>query len=297
MTRITQSMLSRSTLHDLQNVRKHLADTQRKISSGKEIARPSDDPFAAGRALSLRADVSGLEQYKRTAADAEGWARATDTALGSITDIAQRARELLLQGANDTLPQPARNAVAAEIDQLIAAAKNEGNATYAGRYLFAGTATDTRPYADGPGDAFGGNGNDIARQIGPSVSVAINVNGGAVLGDGADGKLLDTLRSISSNLRAGDPAALRATDLAALDANIDGLLETRAGVGATSNRLEAASGRLAELIESSSKLLSDTEDADMAETLIEYSMQQSVYQSALKAGANVIQPSLMDFLR
>jgi flagellin-like hook-associated protein FlgL len=31
--------------------------------------------------------------------------------------------------------------------------------------------------------------------------------------------------------------------------------------------------------------------------LIDFSMQQAVYQSALKSGANIIQPSLMDFLR
>ena len=44
----------------------------------------------------------------------------TDTALGHIGDMAQRARELLVQGSTDTLPQTSRDAIAAEIDQLIA---------------------------------------------------------------------------------------------------------------------------------------------------------------------------------
>jgi len=35
----------------------------------------------------------------------------------------------------------------------------------------------------------------------------------------------------------------------------------------------------------------------MAKTLIDYSLQQSVYQSALKSGANILQGSLLDFLR
>jgi len=38
------------------------------------------------------------------------------------------------------------------------------------------------------------------------------------------------------------------------------------------------------------------EDADMAKTLVDFSTQQAVYQAALKSGANLIQPSLMDFL-
>ncbi|MEA2385870.1 MAG: flagellar hook-associated protein 3 FlgL, partial [Thermoleophilaceae bacterium] len=73
--------------------------------------------------------------------------------------------------------------------------------------------------------------------------------------------------------------------------------QARATVGATTNRLEAADNRLAEVEESAIKLLSDVEDADMAKTLIDFSMQQNVYQSALHAGANIIQQSLLDFLR
>jgi flagellar hook-associated protein 3 FlgL len=68
-------------------------------------------------------------------------------------------------------------------------------------------------------------------------------------------------------------------------------------VGARTNRLDAAQSRLSQLEESTTSLLSNTEDADMAKTLIDYSMQQSVYQSALKAGAGIVQSSLLDFLR
>lgn len=299
-TRITQSMLTRSTLSDLQNVAGRLSDTQRKLASGKEITKPSDDPFAAGRALGLRADVEGLQQYQRNASDAEGWVTATDSALGAIGDLAQRARELLLQGGNDTVPQSQRNTLANEIDQLVASAKQEGNATHAGRYLFAGTATDTPPYSTGS-DAYGGDAGDIARGIGPSVSVVVNSKGSDVLGSGGgDGKLIDVLRTISGHLRGGTPAdgaALRGSDIQNLDASIDALLDERARVGSVGNRLVTAGSRLAELEESATVLLSETEDADMAETLINYSTQQAVYQSALKAGANVVQVSLLDFLR
>ena len=51
-TRITNSMTSRSVLADLNDVANRQAATRRQMSSGKAVNRPSDDPYAAGRALS-----------------------------------------------------------------------------------------------------------------------------------------------------------------------------------------------------------------------------------------------------
>ena len=42
---------------------------------------------------------------------------------------------------------------------------------------------------------------------------------------------------------------------------------------------------------------SDAEDVDMADVIMYLKMAEAVYQAALSAGARVIQPSLMDFLR
>ena len=297
--RITSSMIHRGVLADLNEIAAKVSRTQLKLSSGKEILRPSDDPFGTGRALTLRAELEGLEQYRRNTADAEGWTTATDTALGTLTDIAQRARELLLRGATGTTPQSEREKIAGEIDQLIATAKDTANSTYAGRSLFAGTATATKPYGTAS-DAYLGDGGDIVRSIGPGVSVIVNARGADALGDGTDGKLLSALRDISAHLRGTSPAdsaALNTSDIVALDRSIDGLLDVRAQIGAIASRLESADNRLAELEENARGLLSETEDADMAATIVDYSMQQSVYQSALRAGAGIVQTSLLDFLR
>jgi len=40
----------------------------------------------------------------------------------------------------------------------------------------------------------------------------------------------------------------------------------------------------------------EMKDADIAQTMIDYSSQSAVYQAALKAGSMLIQPSLVDFL-
>ena len=97
-------------------------------------------------------------------------------------------------------------------------------------------------------------------------------------------------------LKADDGVAIR-NDVGLLDAKLDELLGVRALNGARENRLEAALSRLGEVEESTLKQLSETEDADIAKTLIEFSSQQAAYQAALKAGASIVQASLMDFLR
>jgi flagellar hook-associated protein 3 FlgL len=77
---------------------------------------------------------------------------------------------------------------------------------------------------------------------------------------------------------------------------VDSVSTARAVVGASQNRLATASSRLQDLQQTATSLLSDTEDADMAKTMVDFSTQSAVYQSALRAGAQIIQPSLMDFL-
>jgi flagellar hook-associated protein 3 FlgL len=296
--RITSSMIHRSVLSDLNNVATKIADTQRKMATGKELTRPSDDPYAVGRALGLRTEVEGLTQYRRNAAEADSWTSSSDTALQTLTDIVHRGQELLVRGATGTASASDRKTMADEIDRLVDAAKQEANSGQGGRSLFSGTATDVKPY-DLLTDAYHGDSGDVVRTIGPGVSVVVNVRGSDILGDGTDGKMIDTLRDIAAHLRGGtatDQTALTSTDITALDRSLDVLLSASAQIGAVANRLSAADDRLGELEESSRNLLSKTEDADMAATLIDYSMQQSVYQSALRAGAGIVQASLMDFL-
>jgi flagellar hook-associated protein 3 FlgL len=303
-TRITSNMISRSVLNDLNEVSQRLSKTQQRMSSGKQITRASDDPYGTSRALTLRGDIEGTQQYQRNVNEATAWENVTDAALAKITEAVHRARELALQGASDSAGQSARSAAAAEIDQLIASVKQEANASYGGRYVFSGTNTDIRPYdVAAASDAYSGDTGVVAREIGPGVSVPVNVLGVDLLGQGqlaADGKLLNVLRDLSDHLKSGtvvDMNTLRSADLQGLDASLDAINQARATVGATTNRLESADSRLQEVEESLTKLLSDVEDADMAKTYVDFSMQQSVYQSALRAGANIVQQSLLDFLR
>ncbi len=305
--RITHGMMQRNVLADLNAVSTRLSKTQSKIASNKEISRPSDDPFDASRAMALRQALAATRQQQRNAEDATGWQEATEQSLGQITDLVHRARELIVRGSTDSADAADRNSIATELEQIIESVKQNANATYRGSALFSGSKTDTLPYQQGPVDAYAGDeaGLDplvpgVLREIGPGVTMPINTVAREFLGDGqaaGDGKLLDNLRDAVVALRADDAAALRDTELGRLDDNLDTLLDVRARNGARTNRLESALSRLAEAEESTVKQLSQTEDADIAKTIIDFNSQQAAYQSALRAGASLVQASLLDFLR
>ena len=306
-TRITSSMTTRSVLSDLNRIAAQQDLTRRQMSSGKAITKPSDDPYGAARAMSLRTDLAGVKQHQRNVDEAQSWMSVTSTTLSSITDLAQKARELTVQGATDTLSQSGRDAIADQIDQLIAGMKQEGNATYDGRYVLGGSRTNTPPYDSTltktdpsvtTNDSYSGDAASQLREIGPGVTLAVNVHGDEVLGgaSGSSGNLLGVLRDVATHLRSGDTAALGNGDIKAVSDQIDNLLAVQARVGAGMNRLDTASSRLAQIEESTTSMLSNTEDADMAEVITNYSTQQAVYQSALNAGARIVQTSLLDFL-
>jgi flagellar hook-associated protein 3 FlgL len=298
--RITEGLISRRMLQDLQRAKLAESQAAAQVSTGNRMQRPSDDPHGAMRAVRIRADLAATTQYRRNVDDSMAWANATDSALSSINDVLQRVRELTVQGGNDAMSPQDRADMAAEIDQLISQAKSAANTTYNGQYIFAGEDNDTPPYQpDGP-DGFGGTAGPIVRTIGPGVSVQLNPTGGAILGNGTDGKALDVLRDVAAHLRGGTPAdtnALRTTDLEALDATMAYIGTARAESGALTNRLTSAANRLMDLEASTEKARSDIEYVDLAQAISTMSNQQAVYQAALQAtGSSLNQRSLMDFL-
>ena len=94
------------------------AKSTEKLSSGFRINRAGDD--AAGLAISekMRSQIRGLTQASRNAQDGISLAQTAEGALGEVTEMLQRMRELAEQSANGTNSADDRAALQAEIDQL-----------------------------------------------------------------------------------------------------------------------------------------------------------------------------------
>jgi flagellar hook-associated protein 3 FlgL len=290
--RVTSDMSQRHVLSDLRRVQERLANAQSQVSGGKRIEKPSDDPLGAERAMRLNDQLESTGAYRTAVDESRSWLDATDSALSSLNDVVQHVRELTLQAANGSTSDAGRQSIKAQIDQLAEEAKHTLNSAYDGRYIFSGTATDTAPYSAATGDAYQGDASPVVRQIGPGVSVQVNVTGDDVLAG-----LLPTLRTLSAHLAANDTASLGTTDLQAIDAGFDNLTAKRGLVGAITNRVDAAGARLDDTTDITTAFLADTQDADLPQALTDLSAQQAALQAALRGGATLIQPSLMDFLR
>src|SRR3979409_106674 len=116
--RITTQMVVDLTLRNIETNQQRTSDLQNQIPSGSRIFKPSDDPIGVARALDLQDGISQTEQYLRNIDQGNAWLNATDSVLQSVSDSMNRARELAVQSANDSLSSADRVSIKAEINQI-----------------------------------------------------------------------------------------------------------------------------------------------------------------------------------
>jgi len=124
-----------------------LIDAQARLSSGKRILRPSDDPSGAAKAMTLKSHLAAVARYRSSAIGAQPAMQMSVSALEQGGSIISDAKSLILQGLNGTLSPEDRASLAVELrlqlDQLLDAS----NTTLGSEHLFAG--------AEVSGPAFG----------------------------------------------------------------------------------------------------------------------------------------------
>lgn len=305
--RVTNKMLANTVMNNLHADLKRLQKLQDQLSTGHIISRPSDDPVIGTRVMTLNSVMSQRNQYERNIDDSLGWLETTDKALGSINDLLQRARELAVAGANDSLSQTDRIASAKEVEQIKYSMVQIANTSYANRYIFAGTMTTTMPF-DQSG-IYSGNSGAVGQmnwELSQGVTLTVNIDGNEAFnpniagippgGPGVPGTIFTLLDNLQTDLQAGNTAQLSAS-LSQFDTAIDSTLNLRAAVGAKSNRLEMAKSRSGDEMINYEQLIAKLNDVDMAKLITDFTMQENVYQAALNTAARIIQPSLLDFLR
>jgi flagellar hook-associated protein 3 FlgL len=301
--RITPSMVTSQTLTDLNNSLAGLERSTDELSSGRTILEPSDNPYGAARVIDLQSQLEGLTDYESSIQDGVAWENTASSAMSNMNELTQRVRELVVEAANGTNNQGDLNTIALEVEQLTESIKQDANTQYAGQYVFSGTATTTPPYEPGANDEFKGNTETVSRAVGPAGTVTISTNLSTLLGNGPaaeDGGLLDTLRTITQQLRGGtkeDTEALGTTALANLDKNLEHMSQLQAVAGSATDQLNAALTRNESVQTSVTEALSSTEDTNIAAVSIQYANEQAAYEAALRAGATIVQESLLNFLQ
>ncbi len=239
--RINTNVASLNAQRNLRGTRLGMQQALERLSSGQRINRAGDD--AAGLAISenLKAQIRGLGQAERNAEDGISLVQIAEGALGEVSNILIRLRELAVQAASDTIGATERKFLNVEFEQLTSEVDRIANSTEFNRV----------PLLNGTGAVFDiqiGTRNDpISDRLTFDASSAdVNV---AALGL--------NLASVADKISAQN-------SLSSIDQAIVSVSGIRADFGALQNRLQSTINNIATSIENLSAANSRVRDTDIA---------------------------------
>jgi flagellar hook-associated protein 3 FlgL len=293
ITRTTNQMAMLTAQRNLQTSSYRVDQAQQRASTLDKISKPSDDPAGTADALRIKAEQAANAQFSRNVGDGDGWLTIADSALSTTDDVLKKVRDLTVQGANTgALSQPARDAIATEIDGLKADLLAVANTSYNGRSVFAGTS-DAGAAFRADFSYTGTPGSSVTRQIGAETSVRVDADGAAAFGTGAD-SVFGLLDRITADLRGGVNVGARLTEV---DARLTAVRGVQSDVGARQSQIKRAEETLVDTKTTLEAQRAGIMDFDLGQAVLDLQMQNTSYQAALAVTAKVLQPTLMDFLR
>ncbi|WP_221795258.1 flagellin [Aquisediminimonas sediminicola] len=270
MTVINTNVSALRAQNSSRSANSSLSTAMERLSSGKRINSAKDD--AAGLAIATRMDakVRGMNQAIRNSGDGISLAQTADGAMGEISNILVRMRELAIQSSNGTATSTDRTALQAEVTALLSQVGDiSGRTDFNGTQLLDGTA-------------------DLDIQTGTKSGENINVTIADVTASGLGVDAVD----IST-------AAGAATALGLIDTGIQTVATERANLGAVQNRLEITVNNLTSTVTNLTEAKSRIEDADfsMESTKLAAAQILSQASTAMLAQANQSQQGVMNLLR
>ena len=244
-----------------------------QLSTGNRINHASDDASGMAVAVKMKGVIAGLGQVARNANDAISMSETADSALGEISDIMQRMRELAVQASSDTAKD--RDLSDVEFQNL----KTEIN-----RIASTSNLSDIN-LLDGQAAANGGFQFQVGTRAGEVIAISIPDFTFA----GATGVIQDS--SIATT--EGAVAAMSAIDTA-----IDSVITTRADIGATMSRLSSTVDNIINRQQNTQASRSRVMDADYAWASTELARTQIIQEAATSvlAQANATQQQILKLL-
>lgn len=291
--RVTFNMIANNVLKNLSSNLIRLEKLQNQLSSGKKIIKPSDDPVSTSRLIELKSTLNANKQYSRNIDFLKTELNVADKALQDISSTLTRVKKLAVRGANETLSEENRNAIAEEVDQLIDHLIQIGNTNVSGRYIFGGYKTSEAPLEkSGNAVLYKGDGNLRSVEVSNNVLINASPTGKSLF---VDSGMFDTLVLLRDALLGGNISQITET-IDKIDAISDRVSSELSGLGARLSRVELTSDLLSEKYTKYADLLSKQEDIEIEEVVLKLYAQQNVYQASLISASRALQPSLINYL-
>ena len=248
-----------------------ISKTTEKLSSGYKINRAADD--AAGLSISekMRRQIRGLTQASLNAQDGISCVQTAEGALAEVEEMLQRMNELAVKAENGTLAKEDREAIDAEIQQLVSEIDRVADTT----------TFNEQNLLDGSFSA--GKDLQVGAESGQHIKMEIGKMDADKLG----------VKSVSAKTVTGAQALNFAVKGA-----IKKVSEQRSSLGAVQNRLEHTIKNLDNVVENTTSAESSIRDTDMAEEMVKYSNQNILQQAgqAMLAQANQANQGVLSLL-
>lgn len=187
-----------------------------QLSTGLQVNQLSDNPAAAASDVLVHVQTGQDDQYLQNISDLQSQFQTADATLSSVVQAVTQAISLGVEGANGTLNDSDRQAVAEQLTGIRDQVLSLANQTYQGNYLFAGTATSTQPFtldATQPnGVVYNGNEGVNSVQLASGLTSAINVPGDQIFTN-ASGNLIGSLNNLITAVQNNSGIAAANTSL------------------------------------------------------------------------------------
>jgi flagellin len=254
-----------------------LDQAMERLSSGKRINTSKDDAAGLAIASKMTSQIRGMSQAVRNSNDGISFAQTAEGALGEVTNMLQRIRELAVQSASGTYSNADRTNLNAEVTELKAQITNVFATTeFNGTRIFNSVAS---------GGTYTAASGAVSIQTGANAADTVSISFSA-LSDLAAATAVDT-------------ASNATTALGNVDTALTNVATTRARLGASQSRFESIVNNLSNNITNLSDARSRIEDADFSAETTKLAKAQILSQAsqAMLAQANQSQQGVLSLLR
>ena len=249
-----------------------LSTAMERLSTGKRINSAKDDAAGLAIASSMTSQVRGMNQAIRNANDGISMAQTAEGALGEVTNMLQRIRELAVQSASGTYSDTNdRSNLNAEVTALTGQITDIlANSKFNGVKLFDGSA---------------GTSGVVKIQTGAGASDTVNLSLTAIT---------DSTAATTVATAAGATTALGTVDTA-----LNTINTARANLGAAQSRFQSVVNNLTSNVTNLTDARSRIEDADFSSETAALAKAQILTQAstAMLAQANQSQQGVLKLLQ
>jgi flagellar hook-associated protein 3 FlgL len=268
-----------------------------QLTTGKRVNGASVDPSAAAREVAISSQSGDCDQFLRSISSIASELQTADSALNSGVTALQRAISLGVEGANGTMSQQDRNALASEVQSISQQVLSVANLSYNGKYVFAGTADSQPPYFAAAGGIVY-QGNDSVNQVEIEAGQTIAVNQpGSQLFSAAGANVFQALSDLATTLQSSSSTTddiANATN--EVRAAYNQLNSARTFYGSTLDQLNASQDFLNTEKLQLTQQTSDLVGVDASQAATNLANAETARNAALQAAASVGNLSLFDYL-